>query len=88
MLILGYFLKEGEKENMRKEVIEGERRILNTFNRCPFSKALKQQQAYPQRMSDDISKLPFTDHLAIPGHKVGTASSPGIKLQHQLPVLL
>lgn len=68
---------------MREDIIEEERKILNTFNRHPFPKALKQQQAYPQSMSDDISELLFMDHLAIPGHKVGAASSPGIKPQHQ-----
>lgn len=88
----GYFWaissRKEKKTTVREDVIEGERRILNTFIRRPFSKALKQQQAYPQSMSDDISKLLFTDHLAIPGHKVGAASSPGIKPQHQLLVLL
>lgn len=39
-------------------------------------------------MSDDISEPLFTDHLAIPGHKVGAASSPGGKPPHQLPFLL
>lgn len=69
-------------------MIEEERRILNTFNRHPLSKALKQQQAYPWSMSDDISEPLFTDHLAIPGHKVEAASSPGIKPPYQLLVLL
>ena len=73
---------------MREDVIEEERRILNTFNTCPLSKALKHQQAYPWSMSDDISEPLFTDHLAIPGHKVGASSSPGIKPLHRLPVLL
>lgn len=73
---------------MREDVIEEERRILNTLNRCPVSKALKHQQASPWSMSDEISEALFTDHLATPGHKVGAASSPGIKPLHWLPVLL
>lgn len=68
--------------------MEKEKRILNTFTRSPLSKALKQQQAHPQSMSNDISKPLFTDHLTTPGHKVGGARSPGIKPQYQLPALL
>lgn len=73
---------------MGEDVIEKERRTQNTFTRRPFSKALKQQQAYPSSISDDISKTRFIDHLAIPGHKVEASSSPGIKPLHQLPVFL
>ena len=89
MLLFGCFLEKGEKKRrVREDVIEEERRILNTFNRCPLSKALKQQQAHPWSMSDDISEPLIPDHLASPGHKVGAASSPGIKPPHWLPVLL
>lgn len=41
---------------MRKDVIEQEKSVLSTFNRCPFSEILKQQQAYPRSISDDISR--------------------------------
>lgn len=88
MLFSGCFLKKKEKITEISDGRGKENTVLNTFTRSPLSKALKQQQTYPQSMSNNISKPLFTDHLAIPGHKVGAASSPGIKTLYQLPSLL